>query len=76
MSTPKVTPAVRKEIIDWYTRKRAMGTFRSMARKHGICVQYVEKIVNNYKKNSRGKLASAVPEQNPVLGLERESASP
>jgi hypothetical protein len=55
MKTLKVTPEIRQEIIEWYALKRAIGTYKTVAARHNICKQYVEKIL----REARSKQSTA-----------------
>jgi hypothetical protein len=68
--TRKVTPAIRQEIIDWHAKRRALGTYKIIAAKHGICIQYVEKIL---REHQRSKVINALAQKESRSGFHRSA---
>jgi len=53
MKELKATPEVKAAIIEWYERKKELGTQPELAKKWGISVGYVEHIIRAHAKNAR-----------------------
>ena len=56
MKELKATPEVKAAIIEWYHKKRELGTQQQLAFKHGISIAYVVHIIARCKQNTRSSV--------------------